>query len=143
MHTAVVLNCFMIRLSFPIQHIHTAYSGESEITRCTCGYLYHCPFSIARTFQDRVFDEFVNEPDLTISTRPVCTCISYHMFYIAPLCLNTTPRVLTRIFASNLKLQLVMYSVSNFTTSLKSVISLRPLTCHIPVNPGLHESLAR
>lgn len=30
-----------------------------------------------------------------------------------------------------------MYSVSSRTTSSKSVISLRPLTCHIPVIPGL------
>ena len=33
--------------------------------------------------------------------------------------------------------QCSMYSVSRRTTSSKSVISLRPLTCHIPVIPGL------
>lgn len=34
------------------------------------------------------------------------------------------------------------YSVSSRTTSSKSVISLRPLTCHIPVIPGLMAILA-
>lgn len=32
---------------------------------------------------------------------------------------------------------LLIYSVSSLTTSSKSVMSLRPLTCHIPVIPGL------
>lgn len=32
---------------------------------------------------------------------------------------------------------LLMYSLSSRTTSSKSVISLRPLTCHMPVMPGL------
>lgn len=36
----------------------------------------------------------------------------------------------------------LIYSVSSFTTSSKSVISLLPLTCHIPVMPGLIASLA-
>ena len=35
-----------------------------------------------------------------------------------------------------------IYSLSSLTTSSKSVISLRPLTCHIPVIPGLIASLA-
>lgn len=34
-------------------------------------------------------------------------------------------------------LPLLIYSVSSLTTSSKSVMSLRPLTCHIPVIPGL------
>lgn len=33
--------------------------------------------------------------------------------------------------------RLLIYSVSSLTTSSKSVMSLRPLTCHIPVIPGL------
>ena len=40
------------------------------------------------------------------------------------------------------KFQLLIYSVSSRTTSSKSVISLRPLTCHIPVIPGLIAILA-
>lgn len=35
------------------------------------------------------------------------------------------------------------YSVSRRTISSKSVMSLRPLTCHIPVIPGLIAILAR
>ena len=35
------------------------------------------------------------------------------------------------------------YSLSRRTTSSKSVMSLRPLTCHIPVIPGLIANLAR
>lgn len=38
--------------------------------------------------------------------------------------------------------QFSIYSLSNLTTSSKSVISLLPLTCHIPVIPGLIASLA-
>ena len=36
----------------------------------------------------------------------------------------------------------LIYSVSSFTTSSKSVISLLPLTCHIPVIPGFMAILA-
>lgn len=63
--------------------------------------------------------------------------------YIAPLFPNTTPTVLITIFISNPRLQFVIYSLSNLTTSSKSVISLLPLTCHIPVIPGFMASLTR
>ena len=36
-----------------------------------------------------------------------------------------------------------MYCLSSFTTSSKSVMLLRPLTCHIPVSPGLVARRAR
>lgn len=46
------------------------------------------------------------------------------------------------ILISNPISQFSIYSLSNLTTSSKSVISLLPLTCHIPVIPGLIASLA-
>lgn len=51
--------------------------------------------------------------------------------------------VCRRIFISSPMFQFVIYSLSRRTTSSKSVISLRPLTCHMPVIPGLIASLAR
>lgn len=54
-----------------------------------------------------------------------------------PSLFNTVITVLNSILISRLKFQLLIYSVSSLTTSSKSVISLRPLTCHIPVIPGL------
>ena len=63
--------------------------------------------------------------------------------YIAPSRCSTTNTVLNRILISSPMLQSLMYFVSSATTSSKSVISLRPLTCHIPVIPGLVASLAR
>lgn len=76
-------------------------------------------------------------------------CYTYMLFllhgepHIAPFRANTTPIVLKRILISSAKLQLVIYSVSSFTTCSKSVISDLPLTCHIPVIPGLHARRAR
>lgn len=46
-------------------------------------------------------------------------------------------------YDQNIKIKkILIYSVSSRTTSSKSVISLRPLTCHIPVIPGLMAILA-
>lgn len=56
--------------------------------------------------------------------------------HMAPSCFNTVFTVLSNIFISRPILQLLIYSVSSFTTSSKSVICDRPLTCHIPVRPG-------
>ena len=67
-------------------------------------------------------------------SRPRQSC---QQFYDAPSCFNTTATVFRRILMSSLQLQFRIYSVSRRTTSSKSVISLRPLTCHIPVIPGL------
>lgn len=39
--------------------------------------------------------------------------------------------------------QWLMYSLSSSTTSSKSVMLLRPLTCHIPVRPGFAARRAR
>ena len=60
-----------------------------------------------------------------------------------PSFFNTATTVLHKILISRAILQLLIYSVSRLTTSSKSVISLRPLTCHSPVSPGLVASLAR
>lgn len=62
--------------------------------------------------------------------------------YTDPSLFRTVITVLNKIFISNPKFQLLIYSVSSRTTSSKSVISLRPLTCHIPVIPGLMAILA-
>lgn len=61
--------------------------------------------------------------------------------YIEPSFCNTTSTVFKRILISSPIFQLSIYSLSSLTTSSKSVISLRPLTCHIPVIPGLIASL--
>ena len=63
-------------------------------------------------------------------------------FHTDPSLFNTVFTVCRSIFISNPKFQLYIYSVSNLTTSSKSVMSLRPLTCHIPVIPGLIAILA-
>lgn len=49
----------------------------------------------------------------------------------------------TDIFLSSPIVHSLMYCLSSFTTSSKSVILLRPLTCHIPVSPGLVARRAR
>jgi len=66
-----------------------------------------------------------------------------YRIYIDPSFLKTTNIVLNNIFISSPMFQFVIYSLSRRTTSSKSVISLRPLTCHMPVIPGLIASLAR
>ena len=64
------------------------------------------------------------------------------VFYIAPsLCIILTT-VLKIILKSFLTLHSLIYWVSSFTTSSKSVILLLPLTCHNPVSPGLNDILA-
>ena len=68
---------------------------------------------------------------------------SFILNYIEPSFLNTTNIVFSNIFISSPMFQLVIYSLSRRTTSSKLVISLRPLTCHMPVIPGLIASLAR
>lgn len=63
--------------------------------------------------------------------------------HLDPLPLSTTPTVLNKILISIPIFQFLTYSISSFTTSSKSVISLLPLTCHIPVSPGFTASLPR
>lgn len=48
-----------------------------------------------------------------------------------------------RILMSSPIVHSLMYCLSSFTTSSKSVMLLRPLTCHIPVSPGLVARRAR
>ena len=60
----------------------------------------------------------------------------FFIFHSAPVPLSTTATVLSTIFKSSHGLQLSMYSQSSRTTSSKSLIEERPLTCHIPVIPG-------
>ena len=69
--------------------------------------------------------------------------LDFLSIHIAPSCFNTVFTVLNKIRISSPNDQLLMYSVSSLTTSSKSVISLRPDTCHIPVNPGFVARRAR
>lgn len=78
------------------------------------------------------------------------TYLNYYFIYLLVIyftlnssCFKTDKTVLKRIFKSSPMLHSAMYLVSNFTTSSKSVISLRPLICHNPVIPGLIANLAR
>src|SRR5262249_20284407 len=65
---------------------------------------------------------------------PRCSCPFVHF---APVAESTAGRVRTRIATSSQIDQLSMYSKSSRTHSWKSVILLRPLTCHRHVIPGL------
>lgn len=92
-------------------------------------------------------EEYIKEVNSNIDIYPFAAYslykISCERIYIDPSFLNTTNTVLNRIFISSPMFQFVIYSLSRRTTSSKSVISLRPLTCHMPVIPGLIASLAR
>ena len=67
----------------------------------------------------------------------------FYYTYIAPSFFRTTATVFARIRKSSPILHSEMYFRSSFTTSSKSVMSLLPLTCHIPVIPGFMASLVR
>lgn len=117
------------------QHSH-AYQYISTIfpinySKHTFNYKYH--------YCQNIYKHCVNllEP-LKLMLHPFFRLLTY----LAPLSLlNTTCIVLNNIFISRFKLQFSMYSTSMLTTSSKSVISLRPLTCHTPVSPGVIPSL--
>lgn len=80
---------------------------------------------------------------LTISKMTqMCALRIPNISHSAPSSLITLQTVFQSIFTSNFKLHSPIYSVSNFTTSSKSVILLLPLTCHNPVSPGLNAILA-
>ena len=64
------------------------------------------------------------------------------LHHIDPSLRSTTSTVFISIFISSPIFQFSIYSLSSLTTSSKSVISLRPLTCHMPVMPGLIASRA-
>ena len=64
-------------------------------------------------------------------------------FYIDPSLPRTVFTVLNKILISSAGVHSFIYFVSSLTTSSKSVISLLPLTCHMPVIPGFIASLAR
>lgn len=71
----------------------------------------------------------------------------HQVFFIFPYIDPSLPRtvftVLNKILISSAGVHSLIYFVSSLTTSSKSVISLLPLTCHMPVIPGLIASLAR
>ena len=80
-----------------------------------------------------------------VSVYDSCNTAFYHwvrynhqyLHYFEPLPAITTTTVLNRILISSHKDQLSIYCKSYFTTSSKFSISLRPLTCHMPVSPGV------
>lgn len=61
--------------------------------------------------------------------------------YFDPLPLSTTPTVFVSILKSIPIFQVFTYCISISTTSSKSVTSLLPLICQIPVSPGFTASL--
>ena len=67
---------------------------------------------------------------------PTIVHMVHEFSYIAPSSSSIDFTVINTIFKSCPMLQLSIYFVSRFTTSSKSVILLRPLTCHNPVIPG-------
>ena len=73
----------------------------------------------------------------------VSVIIIFPILYIAPSFTKILLTVFNIIFKSCPMLQLSIYFVSRFTTSSKSVILLRPLTCHSPVIPGRNAMRAR
>ena len=77
-----------------------------------------------------------------LSCRGVPSIFESALPYIDPSFFSTTITVFISIFISSPIFQFSIYSLSSLTTSSKSVISLRPLTCHMPVMPGLIASLA-
>jgi len=58
-------------------------------------------------------------------------------YQYAPFRASNTRNVFIRILTTSHRLHWSMYSTSRRTTSLKSRMSFRPLTCHRPVIPGL------
>lgn len=75
----------------------------------------------------------VREEAISAFYEPLFQRLPAHM---APFRFSTVITVLYSIFTSSQRLQLQIYCLSSFTTSSKFVISLRPLTCHMPVMPG-------
>ena len=61
----------------------------------------------------------------------------------SPLTLEFIYKVSEKLDMSSPIVHSLMYCLSSFTTSSKSVMLLRPLTCHIPVSPGLVARRAR
>lgn len=82
----------------------------------------------------------VGRASLRYAVSPQAACNA--RTHAEPSFLNTTSTVFSRILMSIPIFQFSIYSLSSLTTSSKSVILLRPLTCHIPVIPGLIASLA-
>ena len=78
-----------------------------------------------------------------ISLSLVNVQLLHRTSHTAPFFPNTAYTVLSRIFISNQRLHSRIYLVSRSTISSKSVMLLLPLTCHMPVIPGLIASLAR
>ena len=84
-----------------------------------------------------------NSPMLFLAHSSAATGLHCLKLHSAPFPVNTTATVCSRILKSRERLQLSMYLRSSFTTSSKSVMSERPLTCHRPVRPGVMEMRRR
>ena len=113
---------------------------------------HHSPFSCHSKFrlaipQSLIFPLTIPQLSLppTISNTTSASPRSFlnKSHHIAPSPLTTTRTVRSKILISSPTLHFFIYSVSSRTTSSKSVILLLPLTCHIPVTPGLIASRAR
>ena len=121
-----VFSCLFIRTILTENHIA---SNESVLFLF---YIYNLSTNIPVQF-------------ILFYNEQICTFFSslFIFSYIDPIPLNHETTVFPElIFMSIPTFHSLIYSVSSFTTSSKSVISLLPLTCHIPVMPGLIASLA-
>ncbi len=141
-------------------NFNTSYSLLFFLVEVETQHVANVQMPVIKVFNNLFFSRFVisvSTPDLQfnyillpeiihdyIRTRLIaCLCLNVIIpCYFAPLPLITTQIVLKIILISLLSDQLVMYSVSRWTTSSKSVISDLPLTCQSPVTPGLIASLA-
>ena len=110
---------------FQVVRLCAIVDNINLLCNCFCGMLYNRTYRISYIF-------FIIK----------CYDGNLNICHDDPFPVSTTPTVLNNIFISSPMDQLAMYCVSKATTSSKFLMSLLPLTCHIPVNPGLMPSLA-
>ena len=92
--------------------------------------------------QKLIFDQPYNKMPTHDQSAKAVHMVHLQFYYFAPLPNKTTLTVIRIILISSQKEELSIYCISSFTTSSKSLISLRPLTYHNPVKPGIIEPRA-
>ena len=128
---------------FSVLHRFLAFSAHIDVKY----YQFGNPISVRNRFFSTMLRQYGLLSRHLSAPQSYFPCFLLHKTsvessYTDPSLFRTVITVLNKIFISNPKFQLLIYSVSSRTTSSKSVISLRPLTCHIPVIPGLMAILA-
>lgn len=89
---------------------------------------------------------YYENPGFVVFVLPRCVgkTVPFSMCYhLAPSRFRTLRTVSSRMRKSMPADQLLMYCMSSRMTSSKSVMSLRPEICHMPVMPGRKVILAR